>query len=299
MLKQGARVTAHPTSFDDLLALCPLRSGGFIVTVFGDVAFPADGELWIGHLIDLCAELGISESLVRTSMSRLVAGGQLTGIRRGRRSYYALTDTASAEFEQAAKVIYSGPSDSAWRFVYAPDRLNPDQFGRMGMVALTAHLAFGPAHDSTVPKGAVAFTANADGTAYDLLAMVEQVFPLDALAQDYLGFITLAQMIADLPALEPKPALQARLVLTHAFRRIALRDPRLPATVLPMDHPVRTARAAFAKTYLALCPAADIHVRTMLDPTGASATTYDKAMKYRQDLLLADLPEDHLAKSGT
>lgn len=288
-LKQGTNVTDKAAMFDSVLAACPLRSGSFIVTVFGDVAFPGDGQLWIGHLIDLCADLGISESLVRTSVSRLVAGGQLAGIRRGRRSYYALTDMARAEFDHAAQLIYTAPTECLWRFVYFPERPQPEVIGRLGLSAVTANLAFGPAHTGKLPDGVVAFTSPADGTAPDLTNMIAQIFPLDTLAQDYRSFALLARMISEIPATAPKTALQARLLLTHAFRRIALRDPRLPASVLPADHPVRTARHVFAQTYLAFCAQADMHAAVILDQVGTAPTARQTVLKHRYSSLAACL----------
>jgi PaaX-like protein len=57
----------------------PPRATGFIVTVCGDVVVPRRGVLWMGTLVRICAGLGLSEGLVRTAMSRLVAGGRLGG----------------------------------------------------------------------------------------------------------------------------------------------------------------------------------------------------------------------------
>lgn len=63
------------------------RCASFIVTIYGDVVEPRGGILWMGNLIDLCAVAGLNESLVRTSVSRLVSAGQLIGVREGRKSY--------------------------------------------------------------------------------------------------------------------------------------------------------------------------------------------------------------------
>ena len=119
-------------SFDTILSLCPLRSGAFIVTVFGDVVLPGDGQMWIGHLIELCADLRISETLVRTSVSRLVTSGQLVGTRKGRRSFYALSPGARAEFDHAAQVIYTAPQERPWRFLFFPAGHSPDALQKVG-----------------------------------------------------------------------------------------------------------------------------------------------------------------------
>lgn len=274
------------TRLDDLQALCPLRSGAFIVTVFGDVAFPGGGELWVGHLIDLCAELGISETLVRTSVSRLVAAGQLVGTRQGRRSYYALSPNAQEEFERAAQVIYTPPQGRPWRFLFFPDGHTPELLERLGMAAISAQLGFGPAR-AEVPEGSVAFTAHADGSDSDLSAMLAQVYPLDTLAHECSAFLNLAQAITTLPDPDPKTALQARLVLTHAWRKIALRAPRLPAQLLPQGHPEPSARAAFGDGYLALCPTAEQHARAILTLDAQQAARREQVLAARHAALQA------------
>lgn len=285
------------TNFEDLLALCPLRAGGFIVTVFGDVAYPGQAELWIGHLIDLCADLGISETLVRTSVSRLVAAGQLVGTRQGRKSYYALAPDVRAEFARAARVIYSAPQERPWRFLFFPDGHRPDTLGQMRMAALSPQLGFGPACEA-VPEGAIAFTAHADGAQADLSAMLAQLFPLDMLARDYHAFCALARSIDSLPARSAKAALQARLILTHAWRMIALRDPRLPASVLPKAHPEAIARARFARIYLALCHEATAFEHSILSLTDAQITERKQALTERYAALRASC-DGAPGKSGT
>jgi len=46
-----------------------LRAGSFIVTLYGDVVEPRGGRLWMGNIIETCASMGISETLVRTAVS--------------------------------------------------------------------------------------------------------------------------------------------------------------------------------------------------------------------------------------
>ena len=94
-----------------------LRSGSLITTVFGDAISPRGGNVWLGSLISVMADFGISERLVRTSVFRLVRDGWLQSEQVGRRSYYSLTDDGRARFEQATQRIYSVPVgrwDSRW-----------------------------------------------------------------------------------------------------------------------------------------------------------------------------------------
>ncbi|PII39244.1 hypothetical protein T190_08555, partial [Sinorhizobium meliloti CCBAU 01290] len=105
--EQGSRIIRP------ILDETPLRAASFIVTIYGDVVEPRGGAIWIGNLIEICAGVGISETLVRTAVSRLVAAGQLAGEREGRRSFYRLTDAARAEFAAAARVIFGPPEEAS------------------------------------------------------------------------------------------------------------------------------------------------------------------------------------------
>ncbi|MDJ0929859.1 hypothetical protein [Breoghania sp.] len=59
-----------------------------------------------GNLIEACKVVGIGESRVRTTVSRLVSAGQIEGEKEGRKSYYRLTSRANDEFARAARLIY-------------------------------------------------------------------------------------------------------------------------------------------------------------------------------------------------
>ena len=126
-----------------ILDVAPPRAGGCIVTVYGDVAVPRGGSLWMGNLIEICAELGLSESLVRTAMSRLVAAGQLEGKRIGRRSYYQLTPSAQIEFSRASQLIFSQVvPPEGWQWVFA-ESAGPD-FSAHGFAEVAPGLWLGP-----------------------------------------------------------------------------------------------------------------------------------------------------------
>lgn len=82
------QLSESPGRASDILRLIidevSLKAAGFIVTIYGDVVEPRGGVVWTGNLIETCAAAGISETLVRTAVSRLVAAGQLSGEREGR-----------------------------------------------------------------------------------------------------------------------------------------------------------------------------------------------------------------------
>ncbi len=255
--------TAQPDSSGDpaiaaILRDFPVSAGAFIVTLYGDVVAPRGGELWMGNIIEACAAVGIGESRVRTAVSRLVSGGQLVGFKEGRRSYYRLSPEAEREFQRAARLIYAPPRADplrGWHMVVLPvgedrdallSRLTALHFG-----LARPHLAIRPDRGEPLPPlGTPHFRATTED---DLTALAAQAWDLPGLQDDMARFVSgFSAVRADSAA-----ALGLRLLLVHAFRRIALRDPALPLGMLPEGWPAPQARSLFARLYLALSPAAD------------------------------------------
>ena len=94
---------------DEFRARPTLRAGSLITTVFGDSIAPRGGVVWLGSLISVMSEFGISERLVRTSVFRLARDGWLGADQVGRRSFYSLTNEGRQKFEQATHRIYGEP----------------------------------------------------------------------------------------------------------------------------------------------------------------------------------------------
>lgn len=258
LVELGAEFRMSAARPADLTLAQPLRAGSFIVTLFGDVVAPRGGDVWIGNIIEFCAPFGISETLIRTAMSRLVAAGQLTGVRKGRRSFYRLTEAARHEYAEAANIIFSPASATEWQLVFSPR-------GQMGLprhldfVALNDSFALGPS-DGCVPDECCTLAGQFTGGAEALYQMARTVWALDVLEQDCARFLGLAARIRELGPLPGDQALEARVLLVHAFRQIALRDPRLPVAVFPPDWAGFRARQSFARVYLDLSLSADSHV---------------------------------------
>jgi phenylacetic acid degradation operon negative regulatory protein len=251
------------------------KAGAFIVTLYGDVVVPRGGTLWIGNVIETCAEVGINESLVRTAVSRLVAAGRLAGERVGRKSFYRLTEAAATEFAAAGEILFAGPQrvpPDAWQFLVPGDATPPDaaeRLARAGWGAL-GRVAVAPAHLAPPPGlAALRFTARPEPPA-DLRAFAAAGWQLDPIAAGYARFLRNFRPLAPL-ADDPDPALglAARLVMLDAFRKVALADPRLPDEALPPDWPGHAAWRLFAELYRGLSAPGDAHVnRSFVDPAG-------------------------------
>lgn len=269
-----------------------MKAASFIVTIYGDVVEPRGGVAWTGNLIETCAAVGISETLVRTAVSRLVASGQLTGEREGRRSFYRLTAPARAEFAAAARLLFGPPEALDWHFVHltgaAPDEAM-QALERAGHARLGPRLAVGARPMPALKFPAVVFRGEVVSGERDLGAFAADHWNLAQHAEAYNGFIEhfspLAELLAGGARFGPSECLVARLMLVHQFRLVVLRDPRLPQAALPADWPGEDARLLFSDLYLRLSPEADLHVAGKFVAMDGSLPQASEATLHRISLL--------------
>jgi len=238
-----------------------VRAWSLIITLYGDAIMPRGGSLWLGSLTDIMALFRIDAGHVRTAMSRLTADGWLERERVGRNSYYRLTRREEGSFVAATQRIY---------FTHAPafdGRLRLALLGpgvddrsaarpaleRAGFTALTPTTYVAYADPSPpLPETEGLFLVHAD-PADDMHALADAAWKLGPLAASYRTFIArFTPLDKALAADKPVPgadALVARMLLIHEFRRIVLRDPGLPAALLPPDWPGAAARALAGRIY--------------------------------------------------
>lgn len=260
------RAAAVDDVVETVLAPDVPRAPVFIVTIYGDVVEPRGGTLWMGDLVSCCAVQGISESLVRTAVSRLVAGGKLLGERIGRKSYYRLTDEAQSEFRAAARILYAPPPPaSGWLMALrTPDPL-PE-----GWVSTGQGSAMAPNRDDIPKVGGPMLAAEPVSDPGGLRTYAAERWDLAAVAARYRAFLTRFEALGSLLSrdaggcgMSGEQALALRLQLVHHYRLAALKDPRLPRAAWPEDWPAEDARRLFVTCYLALTGAADDFVGRM------------------------------------
>ncbi len=226
-----------------------------IATIYGDAIQPRGGSLQLADLLLLMRRLGASDGVVRTAVSRLAKDGVLQGRRAGRRSAYALTPAADAEFRNAVPLIYgSGSPEWDGRLHLAfpepgADRSGLDAAG-YALLAPGVLVSPWPAPDSVPALGA-------SGPAEAMRQLAARAWPLGRLADALTTFADVMRPLWPVPRLEPLDAMAARIVVIHAWRRIALRDPRLPYGLLPADWPGHAARRRCTDIYAAVAPASE------------------------------------------
>lgn len=266
----------HTAIQDTLLRDVP-RAPAFIVTIYGDVVEPRGGALWIGTLIECCGRHGLNETLVRTAVSRLVASGNLEGVRIGRKSYYHLSERAREEFREAARLLFlPSPDARDWllSLTVAGDLPPP-------WVRLSPTVAIAPKRDDVGPVDGVLMRAEQIGAHGDLRSLAREKWALDDVARAYESFLERHQSLLDgrgtASSLSPEEALARRLRLVHDYRHAALKDPRLPRGACPTDWPAERARRLFVTVYLGLSAMADEFVgETFLNDNGALPARTDE-----------------------
>lgn len=269
----------------DFAAQQPFRAGSFIVTIYGDAVAPRGGTLSLVSLLALMSEVGASESLVRTAVSRLSADGWLKGRRQGRHSFYSLTETGRRRFEAATRRIYLG-TPPAWSGTWEVVLLTGSAGdGRESLRKALRWLGFGQAGPGVMihpqpdrealaavldePEAAevavlVSGTAEIASKSAVLKRLVAESWDLEALAMGYRQFLarfgSLGETLAAGSQLSPLESLLVRLLLIHEYRKVILRDPALPAVLLPEDWPGREAQALCRRVYAAVVEGAEAWV---------------------------------------
>jgi phenylacetic acid degradation operon negative regulatory protein len=260
----------------------PLRGGSLIITVFGDALAPRGGAITLGSLIPLMQAFGLTERLVRTSVARLAADDWLASRRSGRLSEYRLSRPGRTRFLDATRRIYAGPATAwtgNWTLVLMPgldaprrqqirDALRWEGFGEPGPGVL-AHPTLTPAETRAqlashgLGDAPIILESRAGGRGADQ-RLLQAGWDLRDLAQRYARFIgSFAPVLATLArrAQPPPPsAFIVRTLLIHEYRKIHLRDPLLPQSLLPGDWPGTAAYELCRSLYERVFPAAEQHL---------------------------------------
>lgn len=245
----------------------PIRAGSLIVTVFGDAVIPRGGVLSLSSLHEIMRAFRVSDTLVRTALSRLVSEGWFERWKVGRNSYYRLTVKGQEAFAQATQRIYAEPPQS-WHGSFdlllldnGQDRgalraeLTEIGYGALGPDLLIAAVASCDERDGVLRLSA----APADLATARRLA--ERAWPLESIEGRYQRFID--TYAGTLKALEQGArfsrldALLVRILLIHDYRRAVLKDPLLPEQLLPNPWAGAAARLLCGTIYKTLLPAAE------------------------------------------
>jgi phenylacetic acid degradation operon negative regulatory protein len=249
----------------------PLRGGSLLVTILGDAIAPRGGVIALGSLIELARPLGITDRHVRTSISRLANEQWVSSQRSGRVSFYRLTSHGRARFAEATQRIYgAAPADwnGEWTLVIFPRSMRAsrddlrDELTWLGFGQLTSGVFAHPTHREATVRARVAELESAGEVIVIQRAVVthasnEQLvatgWDLGELARRYRRFVDmfapLDEALTRTTQAAGETAFVLRTLLVHEYRRIHLRDPQLPASLLPKQWPGTDAHALCRDLY--------------------------------------------------
>lgn len=259
------------------------RPNSFIFTLFGDFVYrtgQAPGELWVGGLIRLMGEFGLSEQAVRQAVSRMSRQGWLEATRRGNRSFYAMTERGRSRVEAINPRIY-GPIvewDGKWRIltytVAEANRQGRDGLRKdlqvLGWAPLSASTWISP-HDRLEDARAAARSngvfENIDVFHGEYLGpqsdrqLLERCWDLPAIAQQYREFVQRYEPLLHGErvhnGLGDEAAFVDRMWLVHDYRKFTYIDPGLPSALLPAHWPGADAARIFREYYAIISPKAE------------------------------------------
>jgi phenylacetic acid degradation operon negative regulatory protein len=289
-----------------------IQAGSLITTVFGDALLPRGGRVSLGSMIQLLQPLGVNERLVRTAVYRLVKEEWLQSEALGRKTDYMLTPSGRSRFDEASRQIYAADIpgwDRRWRLILIVGELDVrlrEQLRRAlfwhgfgetatgSFVHPTADLE--KVMESLVSEGLdavlahlmpmVAVNSRAAHCASDV-AMVQKAWNLNDLASSYEGFLQKYEPIRDaLVAGGPEEvseenAFLVRTLLIHDVRRLLLRDPQLPESLLPPTWPGSRARHLCRDLYRKLLPLSERHLDTNVRLSSGTVPNASRALVSR------------------
>jgi len=235
----------------------PVRGGSLLVTIFGDAIAPRGGAITLQSLIGLAEPFGLKHRLVRTAINRLAYEGWFRCRRSGRLSEFHLSREGGERFADATRQIYGLPPQAwsrTWTLVVLPRHVRGvreiarAEFAWAGFGELSPELFVHPTmaladaqrlvHRTPALADAIVMTTaqNSVETDRQLAALG---WDLAELIERYSRFIaTFEPVLAALRARKrpaPESCFVIRTLVINQYRKIHLRDPLLPSTLLPAD----------------------------------------------------------------
>jgi phenylacetic acid degradation operon negative regulatory protein len=281
-----------------------LRTGSLITTVFGDSIAPRGGAVWLGSLITVMREFGINERLVRTSVFRLVQDGWLQSTQIGRRSYYSLTGEGRERFEQATHKIYGEPAsswDGEWTTVLlstiegAQKDAVRKELGWLGFGALSPSVLAHPSPDMVdldvtlqrlgVADKLVVMSGETVRNEAAMRVLAQASWNLADIEERYASFVTRFRPLIAAQGkdanVSPKSAFVVRTLLIQEYRKVLLRDPQLPAELLPAGWHGTAAYQLCRNLYVAVHRQADVWLSEVMETAQGPLPPPDAAFMQR------------------
>jgi len=250
--------TVCQTLIDEFRSRPTIRAGSLITTVFGDSIAPRGGTLWLGSLISLMADFGVSERLVRTSVFRLASDGWLESEQCGRKAYYSLTADGRERFRAATNKIYGAPAeawDGNWSILLLSNLnavtrdLVRKECGWLGFGSFSTSVMAHPKANAEdlndtlkrlkVADLVVIMNASTLDSDIAMRMIANESWNLNDIDARYEKFVSQFRRALTAASkgnsMAPKTAFLIRTLLIQDYRTVLLRDPQMPTELVPND----------------------------------------------------------------
>ena len=259
-----------------------------LLRLLGDYWLSPSATIPSTALVDLMADFGVSSHGSRAALARLSKRGLLTSVRRGRRTYYGLTERAVAVLQDGARRFARFGAgdvewDGRWRVVAfsVPESIRPVRYVLRERLRW---LGFAPLYDGlwVSPWGSLDQVIstlrelNLETATAMYATPVEspeigrhpvQAWDLVAAEEAYRQFLATwspwrdSVQAGDVGVAE---ALRLRTEITGSWREFPNVEPDLPAELLPPHWLRADARQLFIDVYDGLGPIAELRVRQVV-----------------------------------
>ena len=243
--------------------------------LYGDHLRPRGGRAPVAALVKLLAPLGIAAPAVRTAVSRMVRQGYLHPLRLPSGPGYVLTPKAARRLDEAASRLHrtARPGwDGRFDLVLLRRPVGRREALRMsglgyGRLADHVWVAARAADEVATVLGDAGvefdrFSAGHAGGPPGATVLAQRAWDLRRIGRAYDDFVAEQRPLVGAVngRSSDEEAYAARFGLVHAWRSFLVRDPHLPAALLPSPWPGVAAAGFFDRHAARLRPAADRHV---------------------------------------
>ena len=246
-------MTAFETCVERLTRGDRHRVWSLIVTVFGDLAQGADDQISMQAMAQITDPMGVKPEALRVALHRLRKDGWINSRRQGRNSLYHLTAFGREQSVAAASRIYRAgpPEEKNWSLVLASAASAGSQ-REIEEVALTQESV-------ALSSNAILVEGSRDELGGNLLwtellaGSIPDWVKGAAINEETLRkYASLKQTFADverepLESLDPFETATLRTLIVHSWRRVLLRHPDVPDTLLPSKCELPDCRALFSE----------------------------------------------------
>lgn len=297
--------------FEHIRSALDLSSRTVVITFLCDVLRPRGDSVLLADLIALLSPVGVSERVLRTAVFRMSRDGWLEPSRIGRQALYRVTEEGWRLIDPGCRQFYTAPVeqwDGKWtQIVFDNHATTAEQ--RRNVARLLAWRGFGAVAGNVfvhpginidltrqilTETGLAPFAISLRAETQDIAEsaslrdMVAVTWDLAGLQQQYLQKLALFEPLLSLDLARlcsPELAFSLRMVLMHGFKQVVLRDPGLPAELLPEDWAGRHAKSVIRRLYWQLVPLSEPFMTRIFSQSVHSSPGYGEPASWFFDRL--------------